>query len=454
MAAIAANSDRLAFRSGTKGAVRVGFSALDDRPIVAISIDPREGQAALTSSDGESLAAAAQMALEKRVPLVATIASSGSDVEEGVAAMHSWGHAARAIVRCSGIVPLVFAVDGPAVAAPAMLLGLADLVVMTSDSYAFVTGPHMVRQFTGEQLTNAQLGGAAMHAQTSGVASIVVADGAAAESMIGSLLSYLPAHCDELPPQWAATDPPTRSVPEAAAIIPESSSGSYDVRRIVETVTDAGSFLELRANFAPNLVTGFALVAGRPVGVVANQPQALAGTLDISASQKGARFVAMCDAFNLPLVTFVDTSGFYPGKDLEWRGMIRYGAQMAFAYARARVPRVCVTLRKSYGGAYIVMDSKYMGNDLSIAWPSAQIAVMGAKGAVEILHRRASPDERLEYEEAYEERLLNPYIAAERGSVDRVIDPADTRCEVARSLEVLLTKREKLAQRRHDNTPL
>jgi acetyl-CoA carboxylase carboxyltransferase component len=195
-------------------------------------------------------------------------------------------------------------------------------------------------------------------------------------------------------------------------------------------------------------------MAGQPIGVVANQPQSLAGTLDIAASQKGARFVAMCDAFNLPLVTFVDTSGFYPGKDLEWRGMIRYGAQMAFAYARARVPRVCVTLRKSYGGAYIVMDSKYMGNDLSIAWPSAEIAVMGAKGAVEILYRRASADERVEYELEYEERLLNPYIAAERGSVDRVIDPADTRAEVARSLEVLLTKREKLARRRHDNTPL
>jgi acetyl-CoA carboxylase carboxyltransferase component len=454
MATLAVNPERLPFRSGTKGAVRVGFGAMDNRPVVAISIDPRDGQTALTSSDGESLAVAAQMAFEKRVPLVASIASSGSDVEEGVAAMHSWGHAARAIVRCSGVVPLVFAVDGPAVAAPAMLLGLADLVVMTSDSYAFVTGPHMVRQFTGEHLTNAQLGGAAMHARTSGVASLVAADAAAAQSMIGSLLSYLPAHCDELPPQWASADPPDRVVPEVCNIIPESSMGSYDVRHIIETVTDVGSFLELRAGFAPNLVTGFAMIAGRSVGVVANQPQALAGTLDIGASQKGARFVAMCDAFNLPLLTFVDTSGFYPGKDLEWRGMIRYGAQMAFAYARARVPRVCVTLRKSYGGAYIVMDSKYMGNDLSIAWPTAEIAVMGAKGAVEILHRRASVEERAEYELAYEDRLLNPYIAAERGSVDRVIDPAETRAEVARSLEILATKREKLARRRHDNTPL
>ena len=205
---------------------------------------------------------------------------------------------------------------------------------------------------------------------------------------------------------------------------------------------------------ATTTVTAFATVGGRPVGLVANQPQSVAGTLDISASQKGGRFVAFCDAFNLPLVTFVDTSGFYPGKDLEWRGMIRYGAQMAFAYARATVPRVCVTLRKSYGGAYIVMDSRYMGNDLMLAWPSAEIAVMGAKGAVEILHRKANEEERAELVNAYEDRLLSPYIAAGRGSVDRVIEPSATRSELVAALDVLSGKRERLPRRRHDNTPL
>jgi acetyl-CoA carboxylase carboxyltransferase component len=219
-------------------------------------------------------------------------------------------------------------------------------------------------------------------------------------------------------------------------------------------LVDDGDLLELKAGWAPNLVTAFAAIDGRPVGIVANQPQALAGTLDISASQKGGRFVAMCDAFNLPLVTLVDTSGFYPGKDLEWRGMIRYGAQMAFAYARATVPRVNVTLRKSYGGAYIVMDSKYMGNDLAFAWPSAEIAVMGAKGAVEILHRRLDLDERAVKEREYEERLLNPYIAASRGSVDAVIDPGETRKILADALTLLASKRERLPRRRHDNTPL
>jgi acetyl-CoA carboxylase carboxyltransferase component len=249
-------------------------------------------------------------------------------------------------------------------------------------------------------------------------------------------------------------DPADRATPDLADLMPATATGSYDVRDVVSHIVDDGEYLELKAAWAPNLVTILGSIDGRPIGVVANQPQALAGTLDIAASQKGGRFVAMCDAFNLPLVTLVDTSGFYPGKDLEWRGMIRYGAQMAFAYARATVPRVNVTLRKSYGGAYIVMDSKYMGNDLAFAWPSAEIAVMGAKGAVEILHRRLDPDERLEREREYEERLLNPYIAAARGSVDAVISPAETRLTLARALDILSSKREPLPRRRHDNTPL
>jgi acetyl-CoA carboxylase carboxyltransferase component len=219
-------------------------------------------------------------------------------------------------------------------------------------------------------------------------------------------------------------------------------------------IVDDGELLELRSRWAPNLVTALARIGGRPVGILGNQPLAIAGTLDIPASQKGARFVAWCDAFNLPLVTLVDTPGFYPGKDLEWRGMIRHGAQLVFAYARASVPRVCVILRKSYGGAYIVMDSKKMGNDVCLAWPTAELAVMGAKGAVEILHRRATPEERRQREREYEDRFLNPYLAAERGYVDAVIEPAETRAAVAAALDALATKREVLQGRKHDNTPL
>ena len=236
--------------------------------------------------------------------------------------------------------------------------------------------------------------------------------------------------------------------------MPESISDCYDIRDVINCVVDEKFILESRGSWASNLVTAFASIAGRPVGVVANQPQSMAGTLDIPASQKGASFVSFCDSFNLPLITFVDTSGFYPGKDLEWRGMIRYGAQMAFAYARATVPRICITLRKSYGGAYIVMDSRHMGNDLMLAWPSAEIAVMGAKGAVEILHRDASEEEKLSLESSYEEKLLNPFVAADRGSVDRVIEPAETRSEIAAALDLLSNKKERLPKRKHDNIPL
>jgi acetyl-CoA carboxylase carboxyltransferase component len=226
------------------------------------------------------------------------------------------------------------------------------------------------------------------------------------------------------------------------------------VRQVIEALADDGEFLELRGRWATNVVTAFARLDGNAVGIVADQPISIAGTLDIPASQKAARFVALCDAFNLPIITLVDTPGFYPGKDLEWRGMIRHGAQLVFAYGRATVPRIGVVLRKSYGGAYIVMDSKRMGNDLCFAWPAAELAVMGAKGAAEILHRRATPDEREALAADYEARLLNPYIAAERGYVDAVIDPVSTRQHIVEGLRVLHAKRERLTARKHDNTPL
>jgi acetyl-CoA carboxylase carboxyltransferase component len=444
----------LELRTGTAGSVTTRVETIDGRQVMAFDIDPNRNKGALTPADGDDIAAAAAAALAQRLPVVGRIASSGADILAGIGATHGWGKAARAIVQCSGIVPVVLVVDGPAVSGPALFLGLADVVVMTETSYAFVSGPHMVREFTGEVLTNTMLGGPGMHARTSGVASLVVRDAADAREAVAAVLSYLPSHTDVEAPRIRTDDPADRPTPELLDIIPESATGSYDVRDIARAIVDDRDLLELKAGWAPNLVTAFAAIDGRAVGIVANQPQALAGTLDISASQKGGRFVAMCDAFNLPLVTLVDTSGFYPGKDLEWRGMIRYGAQMAFAYARATVPRVNVTLRKSYGGAYIVMDSKFMGNDLAFAWPGAEIAVMGAKGAVEVLHRRLSVEERAEKEREYEERLLNPYIAAARGSIDEVIDPTDTRKALADALHLLASKRERLPRRRHDNTPL
>ena len=445
-------------RSRVPGVVRAEITSIDTvhgpRSIVRVRIGRTEKAGALSPRDGESIAEAAHAALAERLPVVVELSSTGADIGEGLAALHGWGQAAKALTACSGIVPTVITVSGPAVSGPALMLGLADHVVMTDEAYAFVSGPHMVRQFTGVPIAAVDLGGAANHARHTGVASVVVPDDEAAREAVAALFDYLPSHNDELPPRIPTDDPADRSTPEAGAFIPATATGSYDVRSVMRALSDDGEILEQKAAWAPNLVTAFASIDGRPIGFVANQPCALAGTLDIPASQKGARFVAFCDAFNIPLVTLVDTPGFYPGKDLEWRGMIRHGAQMAFAYARATVPRVNVTLRKSYGGAYIVMDSKEMGNDLALAWPSAEIAVMGAKGAVEILHRRSSPEERLELETAYETRLLNPYIAADRGIIDGVIDPADTRRELAAALAVLENKREKLAPRSHDNTPL
>ena len=452
------SSTSLRLRAQVPGVVQAWIDTLDTvhgpREVVLVRVGRTEKAGALSPRDGETIAEAARAALDERLPVVVEISSSGADIGEGLAALHGWGQAARALTACSGVVPTVMLVDGPAVSGPALLLGLADHVVMTSEAYAFVSGPHMVREFTGVPVDKLELGGAPSHARTSGVATMVVADGEAARTAVAALFDFLPSHNDDLPPRLPTDDPADRPTPEAGAVIPDSPTGSYDVRTVMRSLADDGEVLELKAAWAPNLVTAFASIDGRPVGFVANQPSALAGTLDIPASQKGARFVAFCDAFNIPLVTLVDTPGFYPGKDLEWRGMIRHGAQMAFAYARATVPRVNVTLRKSYGGAYIVMDSKRMGNDLALAWPSSEIAVMGAKGAVEILHRGISLEERGELERAYESRLLNPYIAAERGFIDAVVEPEDTRREVAAALAVLDDKRERIQPRSHDNTPL
>ncbi len=441
-------------RTGTLGSGTSSFISNNESPYVLVTLDAGDSRNGITSTEGTDMASGARLAFDRRVPLVLQIEAFGPSVDEGIAALDGWGRAARAIVECSGVVPIIAVVTGPVVAGPALLLGLVDIVIMVDESYTFVGGPRMVTEFTGVPIDAAELGGPTVHHRTSGLASFAVADLDEAQELVQVVLGYLPQSTDELPSLVPTDDPADRILDDVYSLIPDSPTGSYDVRDVIVEVVDDGIMLELREAWAANLVTGLATIAGMPVGVVANQPQTVAGTLDIAASQKGGQFVGFCDAFNLPLLTLVDTSGFYPGKDLEWRGMIRYGAQLAFAYARATVPRVAVTLRKSYGGAYIVMDSKYMGNDLSFAWPSAEIAVMGAKGAVEILHRHADETERAALQAEYEERLLNPYIAAERGSIEAVIDPADTRRQVAEAFTVLRNKRERLPRRRHDNLPL
>jgi len=427
---------------------------LGGRPAMVVRSVSARRRGALSMDDGMTIREAADDALRLRIPLVLVLASSGADVSEGMDSLNGWGQAARAIGSCSGTVPVVAVVTGPAISGPALLLGIADVVIMTSDAFAFVSGPAMVQEFTGVRIGIHQLGGAAMHARSSGLCAIEANSEANAMEHVDNLLGYLPANTDEVTPPGSRSDPDDRQIPELREIIPARATSSYDVRHVATALADDEDVTELWARWSPQLVTAIGRIGGRSVGFLANQPQALAGTLDIAASQKGARFVRFCDAFNLPLVTLVDTPGFLPGKDLEWRGMIRHGAELAFAYAEATVPRVCVILRKAFGGAYIVMDSRGLGNDLCFAWPCAEIAVMGAEGAVQILNRGATPEERVALQAEYTERFLTPWQAAERGFVDEVIDPAETRSTVARALGALESSRESLPGRKHTIGPL
>jgi acetyl-CoA carboxylase carboxyltransferase component len=449
------------------GAASASLTELDGRPVAWFRLAGGKHRGALGPTEGEVIERLVRSALAVGVPVVGEIATSGADVGEGLPSLHAWGRIAAALSDASGAVPVVLAVSGPCVGGPALLLGLADHVVMTTDAFAYVNGPESVAEITGVATDRVGLGGAGIHARRSGLASLVVGDEDDARWAVADLLAYLPGNYLDDPPVTPTDDVADRPCRAAADAVPAHATSSYDVREVVRDVLDAGSFLEVRETYAGNVVTAYGRLDGHPVGAIANQPCQLAGTLDIEASAKAAAFVQSCDAFGLPLLTFVDCPGYQPGKDQEWRGMIRYGAQLVHAYAEATVPRLCVVMRKAYGGAFIVLDSKGLGNDLCVAWPSAEIAVMGAAGAVRILHGRRlaaldGDDERArvqaELEADYAERLCTPAVAAERGYVDDVIDPLDTRRVLAAGLASLLTKRATPAggrvPARHSNTPL
>jgi acetyl-CoA carboxylase carboxyltransferase component len=427
---------------------------IDGRRVVWFRIAGGKHHGALGVEGSATVERAVRLAGELRIPLVGELDTSGAELHDGVAALHAWGRLARELVRVSGQVPTLLAVTGACVSGPALALGLFDHVVMTTEAFAYVSGPDSVAEFTGVLVGRDELGGAHMHARRTGVASMVVAGVREARDALAELLWYLPDHHLADPPLHACDDPADRPCTIAAATVPVRAAEPYDVRTVVADVCDHDTFLEVRARYAPNLVTGLATLGGRPIGVIANQPFHRAGTIDIEASSKAARFVTWCDTANLPLVTFVDTPGFEPGRDLEWRGMIRHGAELVHAYAAASVPRCSVVLRKAYGGAYIVMDSRGIGNDLCVAWPSAEIAVMGAAAAVEILYRNADPAERVRLTAEYEAAFDNPYRAAERGLVDAVIEPEHTRRVLIDALAVLGTKHDAQPARRHSNTPL
>ncbi|MFZ4516345.1 MAG: acyl-CoA carboxylase subunit beta [Acidimicrobiia bacterium] len=444
-------------------AARAELRALGDHQVAWFAIEGGKHHGAIGEAGGEVITRAIRMAIELGIPVVGELDTSGADIGEGPTGLHAWGTMAKALADASGVVPTILIVDGACISGPALILGMADVVIMTNAAFAYVSGPESVREFTGVEISRTDLGSPTVHDTRTGVASLLAPDTDTAYELAEHLLDYLPTNHLQDPPVFASDDPADRACSVAAAAVPQRATASYDVRTVVRDVLDVDSFLELRAGYAPNLVIGLGRLDGRTVGIVANQPQQRAGTLDIEASRKAARFVQWCDAFNIPIVTFVDTPGFEPGRDLEWRGMIRHGAELVFAYGDATVPRICIVLRKAYGGAYIVMDSRGLGNDWCCAWPNAEIAVMGAQGAVQILYGKklatieddaARAAEHAALLEEYEGRFSNPYQAAERGYVDAVIGPDETRTQVIAALQRLATKRDHQPRRRHGNGPL
>jgi acetyl-CoA carboxylase carboxyltransferase component len=445
--------------AGRPGAADAALLELGGRTVVWFEVDSPSSADPDGTTEAAVVCRALALAGEVGVPLVGVIHAVGVDPRsiEGVAA---WGRVAHHAVALSGVVPILLAVTGPCHGGLAPLLGLADHVVFTAGATAYINGPAAVEALTGVHLTADALGGPSVHARATGLASLLATDEHDAIDALVELLGHLPDNWLAEPPVVPCTDPADRPCDIAAALVPSDPRAAYDIRELLGDLLDRGSLLEVHPQHATNMVTAYGRVGGRPVAVIANQPLYRAGTLDITASSKAARHVQAADSANLPILTVVDTPGFEPGKDLEWRGMIRHGAELVHAYAAATVPRVCLVVRKAYGGAYIVMDSKSMGSDLVLAWPQAEIAVMGAAGAVAILNRREIAEaedpaaERQRLEQRYQDRYCTPRIAAERGYVDAVIDPRDTRAHLVAAFRRLATKRSQMPARRHANTPL
>jgi acetyl-CoA carboxylase carboxyltransferase component len=449
-----------AHRPYTDGVV-TGFGTIDGRKVCVFSQDFTVFGGALGEVFAEKIHKVMDLAASIGVPMIGLNDGAGARIQEGVVSLHGYGGIFKRNVDCSGVIPQISVIMGPCAGGAVYSPAITDFVFMVQHtSHMFITGPDVVKTVTGEDVTLEELGGAMTHATKSGVATFVAPDERSCLDDVRYLLSFLPSNNLEEPPVVEPEDDPDRGCPELVDLIPASSTQPYDMKQVIASVVDDGEYFEVQPHWAMNVTCGFARIDGRVVGVVGNQPAVLAGVLDIDASEKAARFVRTCDAFNIPLVTFVDVPGFMPGTDQEYGGIIRHGAKLLYAYCEATVPRVQVVCRKAYGGAYVVMNSKSIGADLAFAWPSAELAVMGPHGAVEIVYRReleaaADPEaRRAELVEEYTERYANPYVAAERGYVDDVIDPADTRRVLVRSLRLLASKREELPKRKHGNMPL
>lgn len=443
--------------------VVTGYGTVDGRQVCVFAQDFTVFGGSLGEVFGEKIVKVMDLAMKTGCPVIGINDSGGARIQEGVVSLGLYGEIFRRNVHASGVVPQISLITGPCAGGAVYSPAITDFTVMVDQtSHMFITGPDVIKTVTGEDVEFEDLGGARTHNTKSGNAHYMASDEQDAIDYVKALLSYLPSNNLEDPPSFDAEADleVTADDLELDTLIPDSPNQPYDMHTVVEHVLDDGEFLEVQPLFAPNILIGFGRVEGRSVGVVANQPMQFAGTLDIDASEKAARFVRTCDAFNVPVLTFVDVPGFLPGTSQEWDGIIRRGAKLIYAYAEATVPLVTVITRKAYGGAYDVMGSKHLGADINLAWPSAQIAVMGAQGAVNILHRHtlaqaADPDaERARLIEEYEDTLANPYIAAERGYVDAVIAPSSTRTHVVRALRALRTKRESLPPKKHGNIPL
>jgi propionyl-CoA carboxylase beta chain len=440
-----------------------GYGRIDGRLVYVFAQDFTVFGGSLSETNALKICKIMDLAMRAGAPVIGLNDSGGARIQEGVMSLAGYADIFLRNTLASGVVPQISAIMGPCAGGAVYSPAITDFIFMTRDtSYMFVTGPDVIKTVTHEEVTKQELGGAMTHNATSGVAHFVARDDRDCVAMIRELVGFLPSNNLEDPPRRACSDPITRADAALDHLVPEDPMQPYDIKDAIHAIVDEGDFFEVHEHFAKNIVVGFARMDGRPVGIVANQPAFLAGVLDINASVKGARFVRFCDAFNIPLITFEDVPGFLPGTQQEWGGIIKHGAKLLFAYAEATVPKITVITRKAYGGAYCVMASKHIRTDANFAWPTAEIAVMGAEGAVNIVYKREidrAPEadrERIRKEKIAEfrERFANPYVAAERGYIDAIIEPSQTRAKLISSLRALENKRDTNPKKKHGNIPL
>ena len=442
-------------------AVVTGYGNVNGRLTFLFAQDFTVLGGSLSEAVAQKICKVMDLATNSGAPMVGLIDSGGARIQEGVDSLAGYSSIFLRNTRASGVIPQISAILGPAAGGATYSPALTDFVFMVTEmGQMYITGPDVIKAVTGESVTHEELGGASAHASKSGVAHFAIESESECFEQIRRLLGFLPQNNMEDPARQPSLDDPGRTDERLGAIIPDSPNQPYDMVDLISRVVDRAEFMQVHERFAPNILVGFARMDGRPVGIVAQQPDHMAGVLDINASVKAARFVRFCDAFNIPLLTFIDVPGFMPGTSQEHGGIIRHGAKLIYAYAEATVPKISVLTRKAYGGAYIVMSSKNLRGDINYSWPTGEVAVMGAEGAVNIVYRneiRASdrPDElRAELIQDYEDRLINPYVAASRGMIDDVIDPRETRPKIVRALEMLANKRESLPPKKHGSIPL